>query len=117
MLDKQNNKIIKYLDEMSEGESYKVFEFEQLCKELKQNKVSLYNNLKYLKINDYIDIKYQDDDVVCLTLLSKSRQLQEQTSVKLYGLSVITRTILVSGIFNAIMAFLGAFVALLLIGR
>ena len=115
MLDKQSSRIIKYLNKLCDDESYKVFELKQLCRETKQNKDSLTNNIKQLKLNEYIDVKYEDKEVVCLCLLSKARQVEEQSSSKLYGLSVITKTLLISGIFNAIMAFLGAFAAFLII--
>ena len=114
-MDKQNTKLVKYLSNSSDGYNYKVFEFKDLCRDLRRDKSSLKQDLQYLNINDYVDIKYQDDEVVCLCLLSKSRQIEEQDNNKIYGLSVITKDILISGIFNAIMAFLGAFVAVLII--
>ena len=114
-MDKQNTKLIKYLNSLNDDGNYKVYEFSQLTRDLRRSKESLNNDLQYLSLNEYIDIKYQDNDVVCLCLLTKSRMLEEQSVTKIYGLSVITKTILISGIFNAIMAFLGAFVALLLI--
>lgn len=114
-LDKQNAKILKYFNNVCDDGSYKVFEFWVLCKELRQNKKALYENLHFLMLNEYIDIKYYDDDVICLCLLTKARMFEEQSAIKIYGLSVITRTMLISGIFNAIMAFLGAFVALMVI--
>lgn len=115
MLDRQNTKILKRLESLCPDGSYKVFDMSELCKLFKIHKDALNNNLKHLKDNDFIDIKYADDSAVCLCLLPKARQLQDEQSMKSYSHINIMRVLLLSGIFNGIMAFLGAFMAVFII--
>lgn len=115
MIDKQNLKIIKQLQKLCADGSYKVFELDELIKSLGIKKDALNNDLKYLKDNEYIDIKYADDNVVCLCILPKSRQVEEQENSKKYSHFNIMKVMLISGIFSGIMAFFGAFVAMLII--
>ena len=115
MLDKQNEKIIKRLQKLCPDGTYKVFEVEELLNLFDLKKDALDNDFKYLKDNGYIDIKYTDESVICLCLLPKSRQLEEQEKAKSYSHGNIMKVMLLSGVFNAIMAFLGAFIAMLII--
>ena len=115
MLDKQNYKIIKKLQKLCDDSSYKVFDIEELCSLFNLKKEALDNDFKYLKTNEYIDIKYTDESVICLCLLPKSRQLEEQEKAKNYSHLNIMKILLISGIFNGIMAFLGAFIAMFII--
>lgn len=115
MLDKQNTKIIKKLQVLCPDGAYKVFELDELCKMFAVEKDALDNDFKYLKDNEFIDIKYTDETVVCLCLLPKSRQLEEQEKAKSYSHLNIMKVLLLSGIFNGIMAFLGAFIAMFII--
>ena len=115
MLDKQNIKILKKLQKLCPDGSYKVFDLPELFILFNTNKEALDNDFKYLKNNEYIDIKYADDNVICLCLLPKARQLEDQESVKNYSHLNIMKVMLISGVFSAIMAFLGAFVAMLII--
>ena len=115
MLDKQNIKILKKLQKLCPDGSYKVFDLSELISLFNVSKDALDNDLKHLKDNEYIDIKYADDNVICLCLLPKSRQLEEQESAKSYSHLNIMKVMLIAGIFSGIMAFLGAFVAILII--
>ena len=115
MLDKQNTKIINKLDKLCEGGAYKVFDFSQLSKETGTKIDTLKNDLQFLKENEYIDIKYSDESVVCLSVLSKGRQVKEQIKAPRYALSGIMKMMLMTGIFSGIMAFIGAFIAVLII--
>ena len=115
MLDKQNLKIVKKLNKLCEGGTYKVFEYQQLTKDFNSKQTSIKNDLNYLKENEYIDIKYSDDSVVCLCLLPKARQVQEDLKTPRYSFTAIMKMLLISGIFSGIMAFLGAFIATLII--
>ena len=115
MLDKQNYKIISKLQKLCPDGSYKVFDIEELCSLFNLNKDALDNDFKHLKDNEFIDIKYSDDNVICLCLLPKSRQLEEQEKIKKYSYVNIMKVLLISGIFSGLMAFLGAFVAMLII--
>ena len=115
MLDKQNYKIIKSLQKMCPDGSYKVFDIIDLTKSINVKKEAFYNDLKYLKDNEFIDIKYTDETDVCLCILPKARQLEEDEKSKKYSHFNIMKVMLLSGILSGIMAFLGAFVAMLII--
>lgn len=115
MLDKQNFKIIKKLQKLCPDSTYKVFDIDELCSLFNLKKEALDNDFKYLKDNEYIDVKYSDESVICLCLLPKARQLEEQEKVKNYSYANIMKVLLISGVFNAIMAFLGAFIAMMII--
>jgi len=115
MLDKQNAKIIKKLNKLCENGSYKVFDIDDLIKIFGVNKDVFDNNISYLKNNDYIDIKYKDDTAICLCLLPKARAFEEEANLKTYSHKNLMQVLLLSGIFAGIMAFLGAFVAVLII--
>ena len=115
MLDKQNLKIIKELLNLSPDGGYKVFEIKDLSKSLGIKVETIKNDLKYLKDNQYIDIKYTDENDGCLCVLPKSRQINERSDLKKSSYINITKMIFLSGIFSGIMAFLGAFVAMLII--
>lgn len=115
MLDKNNLKIIKKLNKLCDGNNYKVFEYSQLSKDFDEKNNSIKKHLEYLKENEYIDIKYSDKEVVCLCLLAKGRQVEEDLKTPRYSFNAIMKMMFISGIFSGIMAFLGAFVALLII--
>ena len=115
MLDKQNNRILNKLHKLCPDGSYKVFEIQELCSLFNLKKDTINNDFQYLKDNEYIDIKYSDNNVICLCLLPKSRQLKEFENVKNYSYTNIMKMLLISGIFSGLMAFLGAFIAMLII--
>ena len=115
MLDKQSLKIIKKLNKLCEGGNYKVFEYQQLTKDFGLKTNTIKNDLDYLKENEYIDVKYSDESVVCLCLLSKGRQVEEESNTHKYSLSSVMKMLLISGVFSGLMAFLGAFIAVLII--
>ena len=59
MLDKQNIKILKKLQKLCPDGSYKVFDLSELISLFNVSKEALDNDLKHLKDNEYIDIKYE----------------------------------------------------------
>ncbi len=114
MLDKTNAKVINKLIKVCPS-GYKVFELDELQKFLQLDKKELDESLKFLKDNEFLDIKYTDDSVICLSLLAKAK-VQEETQVdKGYSIKTVLKAILWSGIFSGIMAFLGSCLARLII--
>ena len=114
ILDKQLLKLIKKLLKLCDGSNYKVFEYQQLT-ENNSKLGALKNDIEYLKEHEYIDVKYSDESVVCLCLLPKSRQIEEQADVKKFSMLQVIKMLFISGVFSGLMAFLGAFVAVLII--
>lgn len=114
MLDKSNAKVLNKLIKVCPS-GYKVFELEELSKVLQLKQSELEESLNYLKDNEFLDIKYTDDSVICLSLLPKSKVEEEVKVDKGYSLKTALKLMLWSGIFSGIMAFLGSCVARLII--
>lgn len=119
MLDKKMTAVLTMLAEQV-GYSYKVVKKQQLVEALpSKNKMdvdTLVNIVSFLKENDYLVVKYQDKDEICLTLTVKAETYlagEKEVAVK----SKITNGqvgILFVGVFLA--AFLGSFIATLIAG-
>lgn len=114
MLDKTNAKIVNKLVRLCPN-GYKVFELEELCNLFQLKKSELDENLKYLKDNEFLDIKYSDESVICLCMLPKAKVDDETQVDKGYSIKTVLKVMLWSGIFSGIMAFLGSCVARLII--
>ncbi len=119
MLDKLSQKIITVLNEISDNSStYKIFSLSdiitKLGKKYKVDAVNMIKNLEYLAERDYIDIKYIDEKDVCLALLSKARIHDEEVKqVKKEKLAYMKLAV-ISSICSAVSAFLGGFLAFLI---
>ena len=123
MLDKQSYKLLNILGTFCTDGSYKIIETSDLLKQMPSNYnvdvVLLDQLLRYLANNEMIDIKYKDDKVYCVSVLSKGRVYTEMlpgkqkvmlpnTSVRRYS------WFFMAGMFAS--AFLGALVAGLIVG-
>lgn len=111
-MNKQIIKLINKLLKLCDSDGYKVLEYRQLSDVKVED---LQKDLEYLKEHEYIDVKYSDESVVCLSVLNKAKQIEEQSDIKRFSVSQITKMIFLSGLFSGIMAFIGAFVAILII--
>lgn len=115
-MDKRKLLLLKYLlNNCSDG--YKVIDTKKILSEIKKYKDNyqlLEEDIYYLKSRKYLDLKYIDENNLCLSVLDNSRILQENlkmdSATKKEYLNVTILTMLLSGI----MAFLGAFLAIIL---
>ena len=115
-MDKRKLLLLKYLlNNCSDG--YKVLDTHKLMssiKKYKQNYKLLEEDINYLKSRKYLDLKYIDENNLCLSVLDNSRILQENlkmdSSTKKEILGITMLTMFISGA----MAFLGAFLAIIL---
>lgn len=117
MLDRKMTAVLDMLAEQV-GYNYKVVKKQQLLDSLpKKHQMdldTLVSILTFLKQEDYIVVKYQDKDDICLTLTVKAETLlagEKEVAVK----SKITNGqvwLLFTGVFLA--AFIGAFLASLI---
>lgn len=118
MLDKISAKLIKVLNKLSVKNTYNVLELREILNNLQdKNKMDeevLLKNLEYLAEREFIDIKYSDENEVCLCLLPKSRrvgdEMEEIAKIKKNYISLA----IISSIFGFAFAFLGAFLAIIL---
>lgn len=114
MLDKKMTAVLKMLSEKV-GYGYKVVKKQSLLdalpKKLKINDDTFNSILTYLKQNDYVVVKYQDKEDVCLTLTVKAESYlegEQEVAVK-SKIATGQAAALFIGVFLA--AFLGAFIA------
>ncbi len=114
MLDKRMTAVLQMLSEKV-GYSYKVVKKQSLVDSLpkkhKTNAETFNSVLTYLKENDYVVVKYQDKDDICLTLTVKAESyLQGEQEVAVKSKIAFGQVwILFAGVFVA--AFLGALAA------
>lgn len=116
MLDKFANKLLKKLNNISENGEYKVIDKDELASLLKADVNAIDNNIKELASLGYIDIKYDDESVVCLCTLTKARQEIQQSDDKNYFHKKIAKIMFCTCILSATFAFLGAFLATIIFG-
>lgn len=114
MLDKTNAKVVNKLVKLCPN-GYKVFELSELCNLFLMKEKELNECLNYLKDNEFLDIKYSDESVVCLCMLPKSKLDTASEIEKGYSIKTVLKTILWSGIFSGFMAFFGSCLARLII--
>ncbi len=114
MLDKKMTAVLKMLSEKV-GYGYKVVKKQSLLdalpKRLKINDDTFNSILTYLKQNDYVVVKYQDKEDMCLTLTVKAESYlegEQEVAVK-SKIATGQAAALFIGVFLA--AFLGAFIA------
>lgn len=103
MLDERTLKLLDVINHECTGGGYKVFSIEELVLSLPERyKVdvnSIRESINSLSAREYISVKYQDENEVCLTALPKGRFIfenridseveREQTSRKYYLFSAL----------------------------
>lgn len=118
MLDRKSFKVLKVLNSMCEEGTYKVIDYDSLIEQISSgkntNKLALDQILEHLKIGQYVDIKYAENNTYCLSVLPKGRMIIEESinSSKTQHRSNLMLALTV--VFSGIMAFAGAFLAILL---
>ena len=117
MLDKKTDAVLEFIAHKV-GNGYKVLNKNQILAELPQklnvDLQTLHGILAFLKENEYIDVKYQDKDEICLAATVKAESYVEGEK-NLTQKAKITNGQL--GILFAVTfaaAFLGAMIALLI---
>ncbi len=115
MLDKKSFKILSQLNKMCNN-TYKVFEKTELQNLFKVSNEALVNHLNFLSERQLIDVKYQDENVICLCVLPKALTEMEGKADEEGYYKKFTKIMYFTCLFSAISAFLGAFVAVLIIG-
>ncbi len=117
MLDKKTDAVLRLLLK-NVGENYKVLSKTQLLAELPQklrlDEQKLQAILTFLKEDEYIDVKYQDKNEICLAATVKAVSYDESVKnvIQKASISSLHLTLLFVGVFLS--AFLGALVAVLL---
>lgn len=77
MLDKKSIAILKSLNKLSEGCTYKVVTSDEIIQNLSQKNLYDYDNIKeiveFLEKQEYINIKFSEENTYCYSLLPKAR--------------------------------------------
>lgn len=117
MLDKKTDAVLELLTQKV-GNSYKVLSKTQILEDLPQklgiDMQGLLNIINFLKENEYVDVKYQDKDEVCLTTTVKAESYVEGEKEITQKAKITNGQVglLILGVFLA--AFFGAFAATLI---
>ena len=116
-MDRRKIKLLKYfLNNCEDG--YKVIEVSKLFQAIKRymsNFKMLEEDMDFLKKYKYIDVKYIDEVNICVCVLDNSYIFQENIKSNKGTNKKYILTTLISMIFSGVMAFLGAFIAVLLL--
>lgn len=115
-MDRKKNSLLKFLIKNCNGE-YKIFETNKILKSLKKYKGD-YNLFKkdidYFSKRKYIDLKYIDEENVCLNLQDNIHVLEENLKVEERLSRKFVSMLTIFSCFSFGMAFLGSFLALLI---
>ncbi len=118
MLDRKSFKVLKVLNSMCEEGTYKVIDYdsliEKLSSEKKSSKLSVDQILEHLKLGQYIDIKYAENNTYCLSVLPKGRMIIEESVNAAKTQKRSSLMLVLTALFSGIMAFIGAFLAIYL---
>ena len=116
MLDKKSTAVLKSLNKLSEGCTYKVVTSDEIIVNLSQKNLYDHDNIKeiidYLSKQEYLNLKFSEENTYCYTLLPKARIYLEQNTIKAKPkqLQFETKTYL----FIMIASFIGCLLAMLI---
>ena len=83
MLDKKSTAVLKSLNKLSEGCTYKVVTSDEIIMNLSQKNLYDHDNIKeiidFLNKHEYLNLKFSEENTYCYTLLPKARIFLEQT--------------------------------------
>ncbi len=118
MLDKLGKKIIRVLQAMCGTDSYSILEITEILAELSQ-KIDvevLTKYIDYLAQNEYIDVKYIDVKQICLAIMPKARNIDEENKINKSVMRKNSGFVTAVGFISAICGMIGAFLGSLLYG-
>ena len=117
MLDKKSLTLLKVLNKLSVGTAYKVVTADELISTLSQK--NLYNNdtikdtLNFLEKQEYINIKFSEENTYCYSLLPKARIYLEQEGSK--NKNKTNKPPIYNYLFNMIASFIGTTLVMLIL--
>ena len=83
MLDKKSTAVLKSLNKLSEGCTYKVVTSDEIIINLSQKNLYDHDNIKeiidFLNKHEYLNLKFSEENTYCYTLLPKARIYLEQS--------------------------------------
>lgn len=116
MLDKKSLTLLKALNKLSAGSAYKVITADEILACLTQKSMYDFDTIKeildFLEKQEYINIKFSEENTYCYSLLPKARIYLEQTNSKIK--SKTEKQPLTSYAFTLIASFMGTTLAMLI---
>ena len=83
VLDKKSTAVLKSLNKLSEGCTYKVVTSDEIIMNLSQKNLYDHDNIKeiidFLNKHEYLNLKFSEENTYCYTLLPKARIYLEQS--------------------------------------
>lgn len=116
-MDKRKIMLLKYLTAKC-GNGYKVLETSAVLDELskyKKDYTELKKDIEFLRSRKYIDVKYIDEDNICLLVLDNSRVLQENLKIEHGNKKSLFLMMILTSFISGLMAFVGSFLAIIIL--
>ena len=115
MLDKKTTCVLKALHKLTEGNAYKVVNAEEILSNVGQKSQfdveTIKQSVEFLEKQQYIVIKFSEENTYCYSLLAKARIFLEQQSGKTKNQLGIP---IIAYFYTMISAFIGSMLAILL---
>ncbi len=116
MLDKKSISVLKVLNKLATGTAYKVTTSEEIITTLNQKSQydadSIRQIIDFLEKQEYINIKFSEENTYCYSLLPKARSVLEQETGKVKP-KKSSPTIL-QYVYTMIASFIGSMLALII---
>lgn len=115
MLDKNTTNVLKVLNKLSEGSAYKVITGEEVLTHLNKSQYDLdvvKQIIEFLEKQQYINIKFSEENTYCYSLMPKAKIYLEQEQVK--PTTKTSKPQLMMYIYIMIASFIGTMFALLI---
>jgi hypothetical protein len=115
-MDKRKLRLLRFFVNNCDS-GYKVIDVPKIysvIKKYKNNFELFSSDINFLKQHKYIDVKYLDDVNVCLSVLDNSHILQDNIKSDRSVNKKFLLSLTFNAIFSGIMAFLGAFFAIII---
>lgn len=115
-MDKKKLSLLKYLSKNC-TDTYRVWETNNVLKSLKKYKgdiQTLRKDIEYFSKRRYIDLKYFDENNICVSLQDNLHILEENLKVEENLNKKFVSMLTIFSCFSCLTAFLGAFLALII---
>ena len=116
MLDKNTSSVLKVLNKIAEGNAYKVTTGDEIMANLSQKSHYDLEIIKqiidFLEKQQYINIKFSEENTYCYSLLPKAKIYLEQTEIK--NLPQKNKQNLMIYVYSILSSFAGTMLALLI---
>ena len=116
MLDKKTTSVLKTLNRLTEGSAYKVVTADEILSNINQKSQfdleTIKQSIEFLEKQQYINIKFSEENTYCYSLMPKARIFLEQETQKV-TIKKNTNNIMLY-VYIMIASFIGTMLALLI---